>query len=297
MVCKLSVVIPNYNGLELLKENLPQIISSTKKYNSDCEFILVDDSSNDGSVAYVKGEFPEVKIIKHTKNRGFSSSVNMGINNSKSDFIILLNNDVRPEDDYLRNSIELFKDEKVFAVSFHEDGYGWAKGFFKNGFVEHEIGGVGNVIHDTFWVSGGSGIFRRNIIQKLGGFDEKLFNPFYWEDLDLSYRAMKRGYKLLWDPDSKVIHAHASTIGKISKSKTDLVLQRNQLLFIWKNITSKVLFKRHIKGMFSRLSKHPGYIKVVIAALTKYRICQERRKTEIKCSKVSDEAIFAKFIN
>ena len=294
---KISVVIPNYNGLELLKENLSKVISSTKYFDENSEFILVDDASTDESVLYVRKKFPEIRIIKHSINRGFSSSVNTGIKYTKGDFIVLLNTDVKPAEGYLKSAVDILKDDKVFAVSFHEVGFGWARGFFRNGFVEHGVGGMGETVHETFWVSGGSGIFRKSLIQKLGGFDEKLFDPYYWEDLDICYRAMKRGYKLFWDPNSNVIHNHESTIGSIPKEKKDLVLQRNQLLFIWKNITSRVLFKRHIRGLILRLSRHPGYIKIVFAALSKYSICRERRRLEIKGSKVSDEAIFSKFNN
>lgn len=297
MGLKISVVIPNYNGLELLKGNLFKVISSTKVFDENSEFILVDDASTDDSVLYVRKEFPEIKIIKHSINRGFSSAVNTGIKYTKGDFVVLLNTDVKPADGYLKSALDIFKDDKVFAVSFHEVGYGWAKGYFKSGFVNHETGGEGDKIHETFWVNGGSGIFRKSLIQKLGGFDEKLFDPFYWEDLDICYRALKRGYKLFWDPNSYVVHNHESTIGRIPKRKKDLVLQRNQLLFIWKNITSKVLFKRHLKGLFKRLSKHPGYVRVVLAALSKYGTCREKRKIEIKYSRVSDEAIFARFNN
>ena len=295
MEYKISIVIPNYNGLKLLQENLSTVIFSSKKYNSNIDFVVVDDGSTDESVEFIKNAFPEVKVIKHTKNRGFSSAVNIGIKNAKGDLIVLLNNDVRPSEDYLYSPVKLFKDDKVFAVSLHEEGFGWAKGYFKNGFLEHEGGDVGKKVHDTFWVSGGSGIFKKSIFQKLGGFDEKLFNPFYWEDVDLCYRARKRGYKLLWDPNSHVVHNHESTINKIPKFKKNLILQRNQLLFIWKNITSRSLSKRHIKGLFHRLSKHPGYIKIVFAALPKLKFCLKQRKKEIKETKVCDEAIFVKY--
>jgi len=295
MEYNISVVIPNFNGLELLKTNLPKVISSTLNYDKNAEFILVDDASQDNSVSYVKKEFNFIKVIKHSVNRGFSSSVNIGIKNSTGDFVVLLNNDVLPSENYLNSAVKLLTDKKVFAVSFCESGYSWAKGYFRDGFVGHEPGGFNNITHDTFWVNGGSGIFKRNLLRKLGGFDEELFNPFYWEDVDLSYRALKRGYKLLWDPDAKVIHNHGSTINLISKKKKELIRERNQLLFIWKNITSNALIKRHFKGLYQKLSRHPGYIKVVIAAGLKYRICLKRRKIEIKESKVCDEVIFAGF--
>jgi GT2 family glycosyltransferase len=292
----ISVVIPNYNGLQLLKENLPKVISSTKKYDSDSEIIVVDDASTDTSISYIRKVFKEVRVIKRKENRGFSSAVNSGIRNANSDLIVLLNTDVVPKGDYLDNAVDLFKDPMVFAVSFHEEGFAWARGYFKNGFVEHENGGVKSIVNDTFWVSGGSGIFRKKVMQKLGGFDEELFNPFYWEDLDLCYRALKRGYKLLWDSKSQVFHDHELTIGALPKRKRELILQRNQLLFIWKNITSKTLIKRHIKGLISRILSHPGYMKVVVSALFRLKTCLKRRRVEVKEAKVSDEAIFAKFI-
>ena len=87
---KISVVIPNYNGLKLLKENLSKVISATKKYDPESEFIMVDDASTDRSVTYVKKQFPEIKIIKLKFNRGFASAVNMGLKYVKCEYIVYL---------------------------------------------------------------------------------------------------------------------------------------------------------------------------------------------------------------
>jgi GT2 family glycosyltransferase len=294
MVGKISVVIPNYNGIDLLKKNLPIIISSTRDYAPDAEIIVADDASTDESVAFLRG-LAGVKIIKLTKHRGFSSTINSGIKMSKGDFVVLLNNDVIPEKGYLENSIKHFKDKNVFAVSFHEKGYGWARGYFKDGYVNHE-GVLGeDKVHESFWVNGGSGIFRKEQLRDLGYFDDKLFSPFYWEDIDLSYRAAKRGLKVLWDPDSNVIHNHESTTGKISKRTRNYIVERNQLLFIWKNITSPILFRKHLIGLFGRLARQPMYLRIVIAALLKIGIVKSKRQIEKKEAKVSDEAIFLRF--
>jgi GT2 family glycosyltransferase len=149
--------------------------------------------------------------------------------------------------------------------------------------------------HDTFWVSGGSGVFRRNIWMKLGGMDEKLFTPFYWEDVDLGYRALKRGYGLSWDPDAKVLHLHESTISRFPKKYTQKIMERNQLLFNWKNLTSTNLTKKHVAGLLKRMAAHPGYIRIFFAALGKIGVVLRERKKEIKESKISDEAIFSRF--
>jgi GT2 family glycosyltransferase len=293
---KVSIIIPNYNGEKLLEKNLPAVLKAKEyKANNILEIIVVDDASPDGSVDLLKKKFPEVKVVKHKKNRGFSSSVNTGARTSKGDLLVLLNSDVIPERDFLVSVLPLFKDDGVFAISFSEKDYSWAKGEFKNGFVEHEAGVMTKKVHDTFWVSGGSGAFRRDYWMSLGGMDEKLFSPFYWEDLDLGYRALKRGYKLLWAPEARVLHKHESTIGLLPKKYVDRIRERNQLIFIWKNITSPILIRKHIVGLLKRVIRHPGYIRIVIMALSKIRQILRARKKENKACKVSDEAIFARF--
>ena len=293
---KVSIVIPNYNGKHLLEKNLPKIIDAKNNLkNKIIEIIIVDDASFDDSVKFLKKTFPEVRVIKHKKNRGFSCAVNTGVRMSKGNLVALLNSDVIPEKDFLENTLPHFEDEKVFAVSLHEKGYSWAKGTFVNGFIEHSLGKEAKKTHITFWVSGGSGVFRRDLWHKLGGMDEKLLSPFYWEDIDFSYRAQKRGYKILWEPNSVVVHKHEATISKLSKSYVARIRQRNELLFIWKNVTSKNLFKKHVISLFKRAFRHPGYLRIILMAFLKLRLVRERRKKEIKESKVSDETIFARF--
>jgi GT2 family glycosyltransferase len=216
---------------------------------------------------------------------------------AKGDLIALLNTDVIPNKDFLTPTLHHFKNDKVFAVSFHEKGYGWARGFFSDGFINHEMGKESKNTHDTFWVSGGSGIFRRSMWMKLGGMDEKLLSPFYWEDIDLSYRAVKRGWQLLWEPKAKVNHEHESTMRKFDQGYKRRIQERNQLIVIWKNITSPQLFKKHLTGLWKRIGKHPGYLRIVFAAFIKLKAIRKARKKEIKEGKVSDEAIFGKFKN
>lgn len=292
---KISLVIANYNGIELLKRNLSKIILSTYSFDPNAEVIIVDDGSKDGSATYIKKNFSRVKLIQLSENRGFSYAMNIGIKHASGDLVVLLNTDVTPEKGYLNNAVKHFSDNAVFAVSFHERGFGWARGFFNDGFVNH-VGVINdNKLHETFWVNGGSGIFRKNYLKKLGYFDDELFSPFYWEDIDLSYRGAKRGWKLLWEPDARVLHYHGSTINKISKNKRDFIVQRNQLFFIWKNITSPILFRKHMLGLLRRIIKNPGYIKVFLIAMLKVRTVLSERAKEKKESTVSDETIFLKF--
>ena len=294
---KASVIIPYYKTPHLIRKNMPAVLAAKENMkNRINEVILIDDGSKDECAKIIKQEFPEVRLITHKVNRGFSSTVNTGARSAKSKLLVLLNTDVIPSKDFLESVLPHFKDGDVFGVSFHESGYGWAKGKFEDGFILHEPGRESKKTHDTFWISGGSGVFRRSYWMKLGGMDEKLLSPFYWEDLDLCYRAAKRGWTLLWEPRAKVLHKHESTMSTLpNKKRVRRIRERNQLIFIWKNLTSPILFRKHITGLFRRVTRHPGYLRIVLMALSKFRGIKKAREKEKKESKVSDEAIFARF--
>ncbi len=130
---------------------------------------------------------------------------------------------------------------------------------------------------------------------ELGGMDEKLLSPLYWEDLDLSYRAQKRGYELLWEPKAMVTHEHESTVKKLPIRYVQRIQERNQLLFIWKNLTSRILFRKHIIGLLKRAATHPGYLLIIFSALRFIFKVIKARNIEAKEAKISDEAIFNRF--
>ena len=293
---QVSIVIPNYNGRGILEKNLPKVISAwDNPKNNIREIIIVDDASGDDSVIFLKKNYPRIKLIVHKKNRGFSATVNTGARTSNGELLLLLNTDVIPEENFLEKVFPDFKDPEVFAVSLHEKGFSWAKGFFKDGYIQIEPGEETDKVHSSFWVSGGSGVFRKSMWNKLGGMDEKLLSPFYWEDIDLCYRAAKRGWKNLWEPQGIVVHQHESTISNLSKSYVQRIRERNQLLFLWKNLHSPILIKKHILAVLTRAVKHPGYLRVLFMALARLPLALRQRKKELKESKVSDEAVFAQF--
>jgi GT2 family glycosyltransferase len=118
-------------------------------------------------------------------------------------------------------------------------------GRWQKGFYIHSRGEVDR--KDTTWVSGGSGAFRKSMWDTLGGMDT-LYNPFYWEDIDLSYRARKAGWKTVFEPRSVVHHYHEE--GKIKREFTPedvkRIVYRNQFIFIWKNLTDLRILVDHI---------------------------------------------------
>jgi len=262
---KISVVVTNWNGKTILEKSLPQIIKYSKIAS---EIIIVDDFSEDDSLAFIKSEQKKNKkivLVPQTENRGFANTSNLGVQVAKGELIVLLNNDIYPTDGYIENSLHHFKDPKVFGVGFAEVGSeNWPRIFWSEGYFQYEPI-HSNSVHIAAWLSGGSCIVRKKIFQSLGGFDE-VYKPFYSEDLDLGYRAWKSGYTLLWEPESKVYHRHGTTTSKFSKHFTDYVKERNRLLVVYRNITDKSLLRSNYVGIIFRILFGPNYIKIVRAA-------------------------------
>jgi GT2 family glycosyltransferase len=260
----ISIVIPSYNGKLLLEKNLPAVIASLRCLERpglarqgqafiDSEIIVVDDASSDGTEKWLMVEYPEVKVIKNKNNLRFGLSCNRGVSIAKGEIVILLNNDVNPNSDFLSSVIPHFTDETLFAVGFGElnsidgkivsGGRGVSK--FERGLVIHWRP-ADQKSPGVTWVSGGSMAFNKRIWEKLGGFDE-LFRPAYEEDRDLCWRALKSGYKIVFEPKAVVRHLHESTnLRLFGKTKISLYSLKNQLLFVWKNISSPGYLLNHL---------------------------------------------------
>jgi len=249
MAKKISVIIPNFNGKELLTKNLPNVLKNC----SQCEIIIVDDASSDESVDFLKENYKQVKIIEQKQNKGFAHSVNIGVKAATADLVLLLNSDVSPKEGFLEKLLGHFKQNNVFAVGLadysHEGkktvirGKSGAK--FTKGFLSHFSAKPAR--GESFWVSGGSSLVDRNKFLELGGFDE-VYAPFYWEDIDLCYRAAKMGYVCIFEPDAKADHFHAE--GAIKKNFSPFYIKaisyKNQFIFVWKNIADIDLVLTHI---------------------------------------------------
>jgi len=253
MEIKLTIVIPNYNGRSLLEKNLPAVILACRNWaKNGWEIIVVDDASEDGSVGFLKKNYPQIKIFTHQKNQRFALSCNDGVAAARSEIVILLNNDVSPEPNFVRPLLAHFRDPLVFAVGCKEKDIrsgkvfysGRAEAEFIKGFLVHRRAEDQNQ-PDTFWAAGGSMAVDRAKWQKLKGMDV-LFRPAYWEDIDLSYRAKKMGWKIIFEPASIVNHRHETTnLSVFGKGEMQKFAYKNQFLFIWKNAGLRLL-SQHI---------------------------------------------------
>ena len=241
---KISIIIPNYNGLEFLEKCFLSI--SKQNYREKLDIIVVDNGSDDGSIEYIKEKHPEYYLIQNKKNLGFAAAVNQGIKSSDADYIFLLNNDVVLDDNCIMNLLECMKkDENIFAVAskmiqYHDRSkiddagdeytlFGWTS---KVG--DGKSSDLYNNGREIFSTCAGAGLYRRNIFNLIGYFDENFFA--YMEDVDIGYRARIYGYISVYCPKAVVYHVGSSNSGsKYNEFKIKLAA-RNNVYVPYKNM-------------------------------------------------------------
>ncbi|GAB4027616.1 MAG: glycosyltransferase family 2 protein [Candidatus Microgenomates bacterium] len=279
----ISIIIPCWNSEAQLKKNLPSVLVAAKK--ADARVIVVDDHSQDRSVDYLESLKTEITLLKNDKNLGFGETVNRGVSYAKSDLVSLLNTDVRPASNCFVNARKYFVDKSVFAVGFNSNEgsmrVSWNRGLF------HHFKSNNTTI--SLWASGGQAMFNREKYLTLGGMDA-LYTPFYWEDTDLGYNAWKRGWKVLWGKDCHCVHDHKASVIRENfvKDKIYTTAQRNQFLFIWKNISDPKLLLSHILYLPFYLLQYP---RPVFAALKLLPDALISRKKLSPYWKLSDQDI------
>ena len=256
-----TVVIPNWNGRDLLEKFLPSVLAAVQG-NSANEVIVVDNASKDGSVEFLHEHFPTVRVLPQKRNLGFGGGSNAGFRAASNDIVVLLNNDMRVEPGFLAPLLAPFADPAVFSVACQiffsdpakrreETGLTqtwWERGRLR---VSHRIDPLVDAAYPCAYSGGGSSAFSRAKFFELGGFDE-LYQPFYFEDTDLGHLAWKRGWKVLYDPRSVVFHEHRGTIGKTHTPEfIETTIKKNLALFCWKNIHDWRLLAGHFLDWFA----------------------------------------------
>jgi GT2 family glycosyltransferase/glycosyltransferase involved in cell wall biosynthesis len=256
-----TVVIPNWNGRELLEKYLPSVVQALSG-NPQNEVVVVDNGSTDGSAEFVRRTFPNVKLLALERNLGFGGGSNAGFRAARNDIVVLLNSDMRVERGFLEPLLHSFTGAKVFAVAcqiFFSDPEklreetGLTQGWWQDGNlrVRHRIDEAVTGAYPCFYAGGGSSAFDRRKFLELGGFDG-LLAPFYLEDTDLGYQAWKRGWQVLYQPRSIVYHEHRGTIAKnFEPGRIEAVLKKNFLLWTWKNIHSWRRLGAHFSFSFA----------------------------------------------
>jgi len=267
MAPSLSIVIPTWNGLDLLRECLPSVLAAAAVYRlktgADTELIVVDDGSRDETVSRLSLDFPEVYLVAKPANEGFAAACNEGFARCRYPLIGLLNNDVWVDQHYFVRQAEHFSDPAVFAVTARVFGWdepvfmtGGRYGRFRRGFWSVYFNYDVQSGQGTEWIErrrllsayaiGGFSTYRRDRVVELGGFNP-LLSPFHWEDVDLAYRGWKRGWEIRYEPRSVAYHKVSATIDRnFQKRHVDGVSFRNRLLFHWINLHSPSFLLRHL---------------------------------------------------
>lgn len=363
MATGVSIVIPTWNGLDLLKQFLPSVIAASNHYSKQSfaptEIIIVDDGSADRTIDWLISEGFEAweekvedgrsdqkevagqslpaeqkirrqarasqlpslscRFIKNQINRGFGESCNRGFEAASFPLVLLLNNDVDLAEEAIAPLVENFKDSALFAAhcrvfeleSGHECGTGKI-GSFARGFIrvhrsyaclgETRQGG-GNSTESSklysMFAGGGSAMFDREKFLNIGAF-EPLLSPFYWEDVELSYRAWKRGYLVVYEPESVAHHHVSSTIGKLSWRRVRMIQQRNRLIYHWIHLHDRRMLASHILWVMllaitAPVRLQPGFIRSLAAALKLLPQVRARRREEKSQAKRNDREVFEIF--
>jgi GT2 family glycosyltransferase len=243
MPLTVGFAIPAYAGAETLQKCLESI---SRCVPGSRNTVVVDDSGTGKITKLLRDKFPDIQWIIHAQNLGFGLSANEAVQANPDDIVVLLNDDVELLSDPVASLRAAFQDDGLFAVTFRsldsKDKFRegakrlvWRFGFPRVLHNEKDQMPAENGVLMSSYAVGGHAAFRRSKFLDLGGFDP-LFDPFYWEDVDLSQRALQRGWKSIYLPDCMVRHAGPSAIRSRNNEKTirEMTL-RNRLLFAWRH--------------------------------------------------------------
>ncbi len=240
---RVTVIIPNYNGITYLKTCLSSLRTQSYK---DFSVIVVDNASTDGSTDFIREKYPEVTVIRLDKNYGFCRAINIGIKNADTEFVLLLNNDTKAEKNYIRTLVNAM-DRLPHAFScapkmlqFHKpeliddagnlyNALGWAFAVGKD-----KDQALYNKEREIFAACAGGSLYRKSAFKKIGYFDEAHFA--YLEDIDIGYRSRIYGYRNYYIPKAVVYHVGSGSSGsRYNTFKTSLAA-RNSIYVVYKNM-------------------------------------------------------------
>ena len=240
---EVSVVIPNFNGREYLKTCLNSLLDQTYP---EVSIIVVDNGSTDGSQELILSSYPQIRLISLSENTGFCHAVNVGIKASKSAYVILLNNDTEVEKDFVENLLTgIKKHKKAFScaakmISYQDREQIDDAGNFYNALGWAFARGKGKSVslynrEDRIFAScGGASIYKREVFEEIGLFDEEHFA--YLEDIDIGYRARIHGYQNWYIPNAHVYHIGSGTSGSRYNHFKIRYSSRNNIYMIYKNM-------------------------------------------------------------
>lgn len=239
---EVTIIIPNYNGKELLRNCIKTL---EKQTCPDFKLLVVDNGSTDGSVE-LRSEVLDLEMVALKENTGFCGAVNIGIRHTKTPYFILLNNDTETEPAFVEELLSGIREsERIFSCGAMMIDYKRREIIDNAGDYYTALGwavarGKGKMLCDfskkkeVFSCCGGAAIYRTDVINEIGYFDEKHFA--YLEDVDMGYRARINGYRNFYIPKARVYHVGSATTGTRYNEKKVFLAARNSMYLIYKNM-------------------------------------------------------------
>ena len=298
-----SLLILNYNGLRLLEGCFSTLGPATRD-GRDHDVYLIDNGSTDDSVSYTERCFPWVRNVRAPRN-AFLFTYNDIVPTLDTEAILLLNNDILVEPDFLPPLLEHLNEPDVFAVNTRvltgdrvtSQGSRTSGGFHRGLWWYNQLPDI-DCTSTCFFALGGQAAFSRSKYLELGGFDE-LFWPLYHEDIDLSYRAWRRGWRILYEPRSVLYHLGGQTSGTAYKKKQlKAIVDQNTFLLQWKNIDDPQMRREHLAYLPLRLARAAAkgdapFLRGFFTARKRLQQVRSRQITEAPLRVISDREAFA----
>jgi GT2 family glycosyltransferase/glycosyltransferase involved in cell wall biosynthesis len=255
-----SVIVVNFRGAEHTIACL-RALRTDLDYPADrLQLICVENGSGDDSARRIRAEAPDVTIVESPTNLGFAGGVNLGARHATGDVLAFLNNDARPDRDWVRAAVRELRTEPTVAsvaskvldwsgakVDFIDGGLTW----FGMGYSRHAGKPLAELTddqhrtpRDVLFATGSAMFVRADVFAEVGGFDERFF--MFYEDVDLGWRLNLRGWRVRYEPESIAFHRHhasMSTVDGADGAREMFLLERNALAALYKNLSDETLAK------------------------------------------------------
>jgi GT2 family glycosyltransferase/glycosyltransferase involved in cell wall biosynthesis len=247
-----STIIVNHERRDLLKMCLDSLERALGAVEEDTELIVVDNGSGDGSVELVREQFPWVKVVPLESNHGFAGGVARGVAHARGEWIAVFNNDTTVEPDAISLMLAAGRLSPRVGSVAAQMRFADRRHLLNSAGLELDRLGVAadrlvgtplselseSEPYEVFGATGGAAIFRREMLDQVGGFDESFFA--FFEDADLAWRAQAHGWRALYAPRAVVYHHHSATAQHGSPAKLYLV-GRNRVRTLAKNASNGML--------------------------------------------------------
>jgi GT2 family glycosyltransferase len=250
-----SLIVLNYQGVEVIQACVDSIAAAAAP--SD-EIIVVDNASTDGSAELVDAR-DDVRLVRLPENT-YIFGLNAGLAIAGGRYVAFLNNDITVAPDFVDRCLERFADgDDIFGVCPRiiiggRDQGSRTAGVWERGLIFYRPLPHSATPTDCFFAVGGQSFFRRDMLEQIGSIDPLLW-PMYHEDVELSYRAWKRGWRVRYAPDAVVDHVGKHSTDRVfTPSQLRALVRQNEFLTVWKNVTDRSLLAEHVLLIPARLA-------------------------------------------